>query len=740
VAVSLEQFVEQLSGSGLMSAQELSAFQQHLPPQRRPQNAEGLARELVEARRLTRYQAAAVAQGKAQTLVFDEYVILDKLGQGGMGVVLKAEHRRMKRLVAIKVIAPAAVKSPDAVRRFYREVEAAARLSHPNIVAAHDAREYRGSHCLVMEYVEGKDLAVIVKENGPLPVRQAVDCILQAARGLQYAHEQGIIHRDIKPGNLLLDRKGVVKILDMGLARMDQTACEEGAAERLTESGQIMGTGDYMAPEQALDTHRADARSDIYSLGCSLFRLLTGKPPYRGETFTQLFLAHRELPVPSLVALRPDVPAALDAVFQKMIAKLPDQRQQTMAQVIAELEALQGTSNRSGADDEASNSVFAFLREYAAGSATRQRVSTRVEQTLDHSRQPQTGTNFGLAVRTRRRVLIGIGLAAALVLCGAVIALRHPEGTKVSSQYSPPGRVQGGAAPPPATAPFDANKAGAHQAAWAKYLGVPVAMTNSIGMKFVLIPPGEFRMGTDQQLMAKRLSRNPQQTVFQGSGPQHRVRITRPFYLGACEVTQREFRQVTDKNPSAFSADGARRDRVAGQDADLFPVDSVSWTQAVDFCSQLSAAAAEQSARRRYRPTTEAEWEYACRAGSAAAYAFGDDMASLADYAWPWTPETHMPHPVAQKKPNAWGLYDILGNVLEMCSDRYGMSYYTRSPLDDPRDDSTGTYRVLRGGYYGSVWNQWPDPGPDCRGHFNAVQPFLGFRVVCEIPLPATEN
>ncbi|MFA6046878.1 MAG: protein kinase, partial [Phycisphaerales bacterium] len=184
MAISLDQFVQGLSQSGLLSAAEVKTFLEGLPPPSRPSDGDTLAQLLVQSGKLTRYQAAAASQGKAKNLVFDEYVILDKLGQGGMGVVLKAKHRRMDRLVAVKMLPAATMKSPDAVQRLYREVKAAARLSHPNIVAAHDAREYHGTHCLVMEYVEGKDLAVIVKERGPLPVRQAAECILQAARGL----------------------------------------------------------------------------------------------------------------------------------------------------------------------------------------------------------------------------------------------------------------------------------------------------------------------------------------------------------------------------------------------------------------------------------------------------------------------------------------------------------------------------------------------------------------------------
>ena len=217
--------------SGLMSAAEVSTFQDSLPPDKRPKDvATARPRAGPAPGKLTKYQAQAVYQGKTKGLVFGEYVVLDKLGEGGMGVVLKAQHRRMDRLVAIKVLSSAAMKQAGAVERFHREVEAAAKLAHPNIVTAYDAGEHQGMHYLAMEYVEGKDLATVVKEHGPLAVRQAVECIFQAARGLQYAHEQGIIHRDIKPGNLLLDKKGTVKILDMGLARIAGAEAAMGGA------------------------------------------------------------------------------------------------------------------------------------------------------------------------------------------------------------------------------------------------------------------------------------------------------------------------------------------------------------------------------------------------------------------------------------------------------------------------------------------------------------------------------
>ena len=228
-------------------------------------------------------------------------------------------------------------KNPDSVKRFQREVKTAARLNHSHIVTAYDAGEQDGTQYLVMEYVEGSDLSSVVKTGGPMPIKQAVDCVLQAARGLEHAHAEGIIHRDIKPSNLLLDKKGTVKILDMGLARVDSPLGEVNN-DGLTNTGNIMGTIDYMAPEQALDTKHADHRADIYGLGCTLYFLLTGKRMYDEDTVMKKLLAHREAAVPSLVAARPEVPASLDVVYQKMVAKRPADRFQSMSEVRAALE------------------------------------------------------------------------------------------------------------------------------------------------------------------------------------------------------------------------------------------------------------------------------------------------------------------------------------------------------------------------------------------------------------------
>jgi serine/threonine protein kinase len=269
-----------------------------------------------------------------------DYELQDVIGRGGMGAVYRAVHRRMDRTVALKVLRPEISRDPVLKQRFEREVRAAAKLSHPNIVAAYDAREEDGLYCLITEFIDGDDLNAMVRRDGPLPVPEAVDVILQAARGLEYAHARGIIHRDIKPANLLCDSDGTVRILDMGLARIASESSDAEATD-LTSTGMVMGTAAYMSPEQARNTKNADARSDIYSLGCTLFFLLTGRPAYGGETIVDTIFAHASDPIPSLSnSADQPVPQQLEEIFRRMIAKQADDRFSSMTAVIAALESL----------------------------------------------------------------------------------------------------------------------------------------------------------------------------------------------------------------------------------------------------------------------------------------------------------------------------------------------------------------------------------------------------------------
>ena len=432
MALPLENFVQQLEDSGILAGDTLKDF---IPPKATPKDAEELARELVRKKKLTKFQAEEAYKGKAKSLVLGNYVLMEKIGAGGMGQVFKAEHRRMHRIVAVKVLPASTMKDPATVARFEREVTAAAKLRHSNIVAADDADCANGIHFLVMEMVEGSDLSALVKKNGPFSVEKAVNYVLQAAKGLEFAHHEGVVHRDIKPANLLLDKKGVVKILDMGLARLNGDGDAPTQAE-LTSTGTVMGTVDYMAPEQALNTKTADSRADIYALGCSLYYLLTGKATYDGDTLMAKLLAHRDQPIPSLRATCPDMSEEVEGIFQKMVAKTVQDRYQTMTEVIAALEQCgprqeQSISTQQSLISSAETGMTEFFRDISIA-ATKPVHKKKVAQPLS------------INLKDKKKLwLIGGGILGVLILlAGLMVTLQTKDGTLVVTVNEPDAEVQ----------------------------------------------------------------------------------------------------------------------------------------------------------------------------------------------------------------------------------------------------------------------------------------------------------
>ncbi len=315
-----------------LASEEITSFE----------DPQALLKHLIKSGWLTLFQGKKILAGRGAELVFGPYVILDKLGEGGMGMVFKARHTRMDRLVALKVVRPSILSNPNALRRYRREVVAAAKLNHPNIVRLYDADEIDGQYFLAMEFVDGEDLSSLVRSGGSLPVLQACDFIRQAALGLQHAQDEGFVHRDIKPSNLLVTRGakpvgGVVKILDMGLAR-PQFDESDSNVSAVTQDGTVVGTPDFMAPEQAKNSRTVDHRADLYSLGCTFFYLLTGKPPFPEGTTMEKLLRHQMDPPPAIQALRPDVRPEIAAILTRLLAKKPEDRFQSGAALV---EALQ---------------------------------------------------------------------------------------------------------------------------------------------------------------------------------------------------------------------------------------------------------------------------------------------------------------------------------------------------------------------------------------------------------------
>jgi serine/threonine-protein kinase len=347
-------FLNRLRKSGLLSEQQFADVSVRLGDVR---GSAELARALVRMRRLTRFQARMLLKGRTSGFFLGPYRILEQVGHGGMGKVYKAMHTTMDRTVALKVLSPSLVKTPKARAMFRQEVQTAAKLCHPNIVTAYDANETDGRHFLAMEFIAGATLSQIVHQRGPMPIGLACEVIRQAALGLQHAHEHGLVHRDIKPANIMVSvvrnplavangpgaaagsprsadevlqmLRLQVKILDFGLARLHRR--KKDTATDGSEVGRqpITGTPDFMSPEQAKDRNAVDIRSDLYSLGCTFYYLLTGQVPFPGSGMLDKLIRHHSEAPPAPDKLRPKIPAAVAAIVLQLLNKDPADRFQT---------------------------------------------------------------------------------------------------------------------------------------------------------------------------------------------------------------------------------------------------------------------------------------------------------------------------------------------------------------------------------------------------------------------------
>ncbi len=589
---SVETAWQRLVDAQLLVIAESDALKTQLPS-----TAVELTARLVAEGKLTAFQARRLCAATPRPLVLGGYLLQDRIGSGGMGTVYRALHRRMNREVALKLLKPGSDGSADRSRWFQREAEAAAKLVHPNIVTAYDAGEAEGVAFLVTEFIAGMDLAALVQRDGPLPVATAIKYISQAACGLAYAHSQGIIHRDVKPSNLLVDQDGKVRVLDVGLARLtrgptsDATNNQPPSAEQ-TSLGALIGTVDYMAPEQAAAPTNVTERADIYSLGCTLYYLLTGRAMYPGTDVWAKLAAHRDEAVPSLTTTRPEVTPALHRLFQSMVAKRPVDRPPSMDEV-------EGRLKRIGVP--------------------------------------------------RRRGLMGAEAALLAVSIGALVwwmGLWPFDGGRATTDL--------------ATVPFDAA---AYQKEWADRLHLPVETEVQFTMRFVFIPPGRFRSD---------------------GGPLQSV--TEPFYLSRTEVTIYQFREylreagrITHVERSGRTAWGRGSDgwtmktgfrwSHVGADhplTDEHPASNICWQDVLDFADWLTQ---QSSGRLRFRPPTEAEWEFAGGGGNNGPWCSGQLPSELAEFAWYKGSMTDQRfRPVGLKRPNGFGLYDMHGNLAEWCS------------------------------------------------------------------------
>ncbi|MBL8890250.1 MAG: serine/threonine protein kinase [Planctomycetaceae bacterium] len=284
--------------------------------------ASDMARHLIRQQVITTWQAEKLLSGKTKGFFLGKYKLLEPLGAGGMSFVYLAENQLLGQRRAIKVLPKSKVTDSSYLERFYREARAAAQLNHPNIVRTFDIDQQGDQHYMVMEYIEGEDLSSLVKRVGPLPIGDAVNYLRQTAAALQHAHRAGLIHRDVKPGNLLLNKQGQVKLLDLGLAKFTGQASDLTVVHNET----LMGTADFLSPEQALNSHLVDLRADIYSLGGTFYFLVAGHPPFPDGTVAQRLVRHQAVDPPTLISLRPECPLFLSQMCEWMMRKKAEER------------------------------------------------------------------------------------------------------------------------------------------------------------------------------------------------------------------------------------------------------------------------------------------------------------------------------------------------------------------------------------------------------------------------------
>jgi len=666
------------------------------------------------------------------------YEIEEILGRGAFGIVAKAFDEKLYRVVAIKLMSPELASTSPPRKRFLREARTAAAVTHENIVAIYAVEEEPIPY-LVMEYIPGQTLQQRMDEHGPVEVPEVLRIGQQVAAGLAAAHSVNLIHRDIKPSNILLSDgfHERAKISDFGLARAVDDAT-------MTQSGIIAGTPMYMAPEQAR-SETLDHRADLFSLGSVLYQMAGGRPPFRAaNTMAVLKRVCEDTPRP-LGDVLPGNPDWLEAIIFKLLEKDRDDRYQT-AQDVADLLA------RCQRELEDNGKVTCV--EGRPGTAETQVIQAKKSTGSGAKKKP-----FGWLVGG----VIAVAAVIGLVLMNGGNETPDPDLTNsagntmsASTTGTPAGPTTTtdwhgwpADAPPPAIAPFNADEAKQHQAAWAKYLDIPVEYENSLGMKFRLMPPGEFVMGSTPEEIAAALKVAGEDEAWQerikSEAPQHKVVLTQPVYVGVTEVTQSQYEQVMGTNPSHFAATGEGKDAVADLETGNHPVEMVSWNDAAEFCAKLSQQELLKPFYFRsgetvtpldgtgYRLPTEAEWESACRAGTTTRFWSGNADQDLVSAGLFRSNSGSRTHAAGELKANPFGLSDVHGNVWEWVQDNWDPAFYGKfeenAAINPSSPFSAGSQRVFRGGYYFAYPSLCRSSNRNARHPSSRIN-FIGFRVV----------
>ena len=720
-----------------------------------------LAGRIAEQARIDRHATPAGVENPSSVTVrlpeIAGYEILGLLGRGGMGAVYDAIQLRFGRPVAIKVLPEASRTKPQVLRRFFREMVAIGKLDHAGIVQAYDAAEDNGIHYLVMEKVDGVTVSQIAGDCGRLSISDSCEIIRQASIALQHAYDHGLVHRDIKPSNMMINVDGVVKLLDLGLARLSQE--DDESLHELTMTGQILGTIDYMAPEQAAGQSDIGIAADIYSLGATLYRLVTGRPLFdflsHASVLSKLNAIVSVMPAP-VRQLRPEIPAELEAIISKLLQKEPQLRYLQPSDVAVSIAPfcvdanLVSIGRKSKAEEDSRSLIHAETANMANVDPTIQNFAHPAAAVP--ANRPSTLSR----VRNHRALLISIlmmGFVSAVLIIRFLDSARTDSSNRMEAgliKDNAAGTVETNTPVDPSVLnrtpapnlddfegpfPSDPESAKQHQANWARERDLDVEriveLSDDQSLTMVLIPPGRFMMG----------DAGMQHSAARDTTP-HPVEITKPFRLAKYETTHGQFRRFIEE--TGYQTDAERGDgsigiidgkwikdkrfhwnSSAGQPrADQDPVIHVTRGDAAEFCKWLS----NQDPGHVYALPTEAQWEYACRAGTSTYLYFSESIADVHQASWNFRNSNWRSRSVGQFPPNPFGIHDLYGNVSEMCRDRYGFNYYQHSERKDPLGPLVGSTFVYRGGC-------WSDPAPSCnsviRRHYPIEDRSLcaGFRV-----------
>jgi len=691
------------------------------------------------------------------------YRILKVLGIGGMGMVFLAEDPKLKRQIALKVMKPSVAATRSAKDRFLREAQFTAAIEHDNIVNIYQVGEDQGIPFIAMPFLKGESLKTRLEREGKLSQMDVLKIGVQVAAGLAAAHERNLIHRDIKPDNIWLEEKtGRAKILDFGLVR---PASNDAG---LTQSGSILGTPRYMAPEQALGQD-VDFRCDLFSLGSVLYHLVSGQLPFQGSNVTATLMAVVQQDAKPLESIVPDLHPTFCKLVKKLLSKDRSKRPASAKEVAKLLTAIYQDQKKTTAASKPAAQIESVAATAATESPPIQSLTglpiapqvsteelpqiTAIPNRTKTSPTPRTQQTTPPRKPPGKKLLAACGAGGLLLMLGIIIitirdkdgketTVRGPSGiafdvdpapgskvtireegtpshpSSISNQKSKIENPTGwhgwpADAPAPAIAPFDAAQAKQHQKAWADYLKLPVEYTNSLGMKFVLIPPGEFAMGTSQEQVAQLESNNPLMDVnwpdfVSSESPLRNVVLKQPLFVSVTEVRQRDFKAVIGTSPSFF------HDADAGEDALNLPVEMVSWESALCFCQLLGEKEGVSPNsdpiwnryKLAYRLLSEAEWEYSCRAGTSTSFWHGKTSDGLTWSDWFADNSDAKTHVVGSKAPNPFGLFDLYGNVSEWVFDGWNEKPGELRPLAetlvDPRVDLASDQKhVIRGANWG---------------------------------------